>query len=243
MKVRLAWVALLVANLLGGGCASSRIHVTPAVQQVTVPENNPTCYTLNDVRLFTSAPMPREWAERSFGARFARLAAERYPALFQRTAGAVPLSVQVSVRQEIDQGAALGVYICTLCIVGGIFPSVPWETEWQVSVQVSDARGALATVPVVKAVDRGWWTVLTPMGLMEIPGESDVPKVSAAMRCGPGQMPVEHATYTMQCALDQMVAELLKQPVGAMPARAPEMVPVTREPVQVMPPSADVPAY
>ena len=242
MNARLTSVTILLAGLLGGGCASTRINVTPAAKQVAVPANNACCYALNDVRLSRDeqCQFPGEWEGSKFGARFATLAEERYPTLFQRTPGAIPLSAQVTIQQDISQGAALGVYLCTLCIVGGIFPSVPWETEWQVSVQVSDARGAPVASPKVHAIDRGWWTILTPLGLMEFPGESDAPKVSAVMRNGPGQMPVEHGTYTMQCAIDLLAADLLKQPAGSLPASAPVTVAGTREPAPL--PLAPLPA-
>lgn len=220
MKSGLSLPGILLATLLASGCASTRINVTPPAKPAAVPGNTP-CYAINSAQVLTSAPMPGDWEAGRFGPTFVALAEERYPALFRRAPDAVPITVQVSIHQEIDQGLALGVYIGTLCIVGGIFQSLPWETEWQVSTQICDARGAPFATPKLTAVDRGWWSILTPLGLMEFPGESDAPKVSAVLRSAPGQMPVEHTTYVMQCAVDQMAAELLRQPAGALPAAAP----------------------
>ena len=217
-------VAMLVvlAAVLGGGCASTKIAMTPPVKMVVVPEQNRAFYNVEKVNLVFSTPAYTPgWENEGFANRFNALAESRYPGLFRKTPDAIPIAVRIDVNQDVHQGASLGVYLCTLCIVGGIFPSVPWETEWQVAVHAEDARGAPILATHVQAVDRGWWTILTPFGLITISGESDAPKVSTVGTAGPGQISEEHRTYVLQCMVDMLAADLLKQDPSKLPARAP----------------------
>ena len=222
----------MLAVLTGSGCASTKIAMTPPVKKVVVPEQNRAFYNVEKVNLVFSTPTyTPDWENEGFANRFTSLAESRYPGLFRKTADAIPIAVRIDVNQDVHQGAALGVYLCTLCIVGGIFPSVPWETEWQVAVHAEDARGAAILAARTQAVDRGWWTILTPFGLITIPGESDAPKVSTVGTAGPGQISEEHRTYVLQCMVDMLAANLLKQDPSKLPMRAPIPVLGTRESV------------
>ena len=205
-----------------GGCASSGILMNPPVSKAMVPAESQPHYRVQNVSIaYDDADMPvqaPEWKDGAFSRKFASLAAERYPGLFRNEAGAVPIDVRVDVAQEVHQGAALGVYLCTLCIVGGIFPSVTWSTEWQIHVRAEDVRGGAILSTNVQATDRGWWTILTPMGLITCPGESDAPKVSSAgLTIGPGFLPVEHRNYVVQCMVDLLAADLVKQDASKLP--------------------------
>lgn len=74
---------------------------------------------------------------------FAQTATTRYPSLFTEDAQATPINVKIKIHQTVDQSASLAMYLCTLCIVGGILPSVPWEPQWQVDIRVEDDRGSV----------------------------------------------------------------------------------------------------
>ena len=209
--------ALLASSILVGGCASTKITVTPAVKMAVVPAARHDAYTLGSVAIAFPVYIPPDWRNDGFARQFVQLAEARYPALFNKSVGAVPIDVQVNVNQDSHQAAAFGVYLCTLCLIGGIFPSVPWETEWQIQVQSrypgGDSPPFTSSGLMVK--NRGWWSILTPLGLITIPGESDAPKVSAVGAASPGQIPPAHRAYAIQCMVDLLAAELLKG--GALP--------------------------
>ena len=226
-----ATLALLFGLVCGGGCASTKIAVTPAAKQIAVTPQNSTGYRLKTASVDISysdvaAPLDKD----KFAQQFTQVAKERYPSLFKEDAAATPINVRIKIHQDIDQSASLGVYICTLCILGGILPSVPWETQWQVDVRVEDDRGSVLRSSQFRAVDRGWWSILSPFGLITIPGESDAPKVSKVFSAGPGQIPVEHRTYVLVCASDALAAQLQ----SPLPPSA-QLQPYAVEPAQPLP--------
>ncbi len=216
---------VLLAGLVSGGCASSGIVMTPSVSKAVIPDDkNRACYKIQDVSVsFNAQETPvsaPEWSDRAFAGKFAALAEERYPGLFKNDPLAIPVNVRVEVAQDVHQGLSLGVYICTLCIVGGIFPSVPWSTDWQVKIQAEDVRGGSIFSTDVQAENRGWWSILTPLGLMTCPGASDQPKVSSAgLTNGPGFIPPGYRNYVAQCLVDLLAADLLKQDASRLPSR------------------------
>jgi hypothetical protein len=102
--------------------------------------------------------------------------------------------------------------------VGGILPSVPWGTEWQIEIKAEDLRGIPMLSTGIRAEHRGWWSVLTPLGWLEVPGPTDVPVASSTMfTSGPGNIPENYKTYATQCMVDLLAGKLLK-PNGALPA-------------------------
>ncbi len=222
----MACLTVALVGLAGGGCASSGIVMTPSVSKAVVPDNNRAFYKVESVSFgFGTQETPvyaPDWKDRGYSRKFASLAEARYPGLFKNDPGAVPIHVRVDVDQEVHQGAALGVYLCTLCVVGGIFPSVMWSTDWQVKVRAEDAHGGTILSTGVQAENRGWWTILTPLGLIDCPGESDAPKVAhTGVQNGPGFFPVEHRNYVAQCLVDLLAADLLKQDPSKLPVRVP----------------------
>lgn len=234
--------AVLFAGLfVASGCASTKIHVSPQVRQAEIPASHKTAYRIEGAKILFAqasvgggAMLPSEWRKDGFAQKFTRMAEERYPALFNQGASAVPLKVSVTVEGDTRQGAALGVYLCTLCIIGGIFPSVPWETEWGMKVTGEVPGYAHFATPKTTAIDRGWWSILTPFGLITIPGESDVPKASAVLTAGPGVMPDTHRAYALQCMIDQLAAELLKGG-GGLPPAVSSAPGIPQQPVSTMP--------
>ena len=182
------------------------------------------CYNVRHAAIEFDGEMVNEetqvpdWKKDGFSRQFISQAESRYPSLFRVDPSAIPINVKVNVTQSVNQGAALVVYICTLCIVGGITPSLQWSTEWQVDLHAEDVTGNPILSAGVKAEDRGWWSILTPFGLMDCPGESDAPKVSGVgVNIGPGIFPSEHRKYVLQCLVDRLAADLLKQDAAKLP--------------------------
>lgn len=208
----------VAASLFAGGCASNKIGVLPAAKPVLVPETNSAFYMIQKVDVSFSAAPP-EWQSGIFSGRFARLAAERHPGLFRNSAEATPIAVRIEVRQSAHDGVALVAFMGTLGILGGVLPSLPWSTEWQVQMQVQDLRGAPLFSTGIEAEHRGWWSLVSPLGLIPIPGESDVPKVSTFVTGGPGIVPEPFRDYVAECLADHLAAELLKQDFSLLPSQ------------------------
>ncbi|MDD3276029.1 MAG: hypothetical protein PHP93_03150, partial [Kiritimatiellales bacterium] len=109
-----------------------------------------------------------------------------YPRLFtnDQTAGSVPLWVEVEDSITSKDGKTLAWMLCTLTLVGTVFP-VPMEIDRDMDVSVSpwngrDGRGSEPVQVNFKREQHMWGSILSPLGLISIPGESDFPKVSEA---------------------------------------------------------------
>lgn len=224
----------LAGALFSSGCVSSKITMNPPVKAVVVPDTNTASYKIERVKMSTAPyALPLKWKNETFPDRFTRMAQERYPSLFNNSPSSIPILVRIDINQELDSTKSFAVYLCTLCIVGGILPSVPWGTEWQIDIRAEDLRGAPMLSTGVKAEHRGWWSVLTPLGWMEVPGKTDAPVVSSTMfTSGPGQIPVEYKTYAVQCMVDLLAGKLLGQDSTRLPDQSPVLSP---------PPAATVP--
>lgn len=200
-----------------GGCASNRIIMTPPVKAPSVPASNGTSYKVDKVTVsMIPYALPGDLKGKSFSDRFARLAESRYPGLFKDTPEAVPVNVRIEISQEVHDGAALLTFMGTVGIFGGILPSLPWTTEWQVKVGIEDRRGVRHAAEV-QALHRGWWSLFSPCGLITIPGDSDIPAVSTVMTGGPGSVPPELCDYVVRCMVDLTAKELLRENPVQMP--------------------------
>lgn len=199
-----------MAIFLAAGCSSNRISMSPAPALVSVPANNSTFYSIQDAKLSLAGILPTDWKGGGFASEFTRTAEGRYPSLFKRTQGAYPLAVKVEGTMKAHDGPALLVFVGTLGIIGGILPSVPWSTDWQFAVLAEDARGADLFSTQMQAEHGGWWSVASPFGLMTVPGQSDVPKVSRVFTGGPGITPKPLRDGMVVCMVDQLAAELLR---------------------------------
>lgn len=215
--------ACTATALLFSGCASNTIVMKPPVKEVSIPAANSVVYKLNDVKI-SSYALQGDWGKQSASGRFARLAEERYPALFSDSPSAIPLDVKIQINQETHDGAALVTFMCTLGILGGLFPSLPWTNEWQIKAEIDDGRTAGSTE--LQAVHRGWWSLFSPFGLMPISGESDIPVVSTVGVGGPGAVPPDLCDYVMGRVVDSLAAKLLN-PSPSQPVSQPLLIPVS----------------
>jgi hypothetical protein len=202
----------MLAGLAGGGCASTRITVTPPVKMAAVPEKPATTYRLEQATLKSQPAtvwLPDGWQGRGFAERFTTLAEKRYPRLFSNSRNAIPIAVRIDLAVKAQSQATIAGAVLTFGIIGGIFPSFPWTTEWQVKIQIEDIREETILTTGFKTEDRGWFSLFSPFGLISIPGESDAPKVSSTESC-PGVLPREHSQYAAECMIDLLAMELLK---------------------------------
>ncbi|MDD3276028.1 MAG: hypothetical protein PHP93_03145 [Kiritimatiellales bacterium] len=244
IKKSLMWLCA-AEMLLTCGCVSNKITMNPPVTAVIIPDANTTAYKIEKVKVSTAPyALPLKWGNETFSDRFIRMAHERYPALFNNSPSALPILVRINVNQEVHSTESFAVYLCTLCIVGGILPSVPWSTEWQVDIGVEDVYGTTMRASKVRAEHRGWWSVLTPLGWIEVPGNSDIPAVDSTMfTSGPGIIPAEYKTYILQSMVDLLAGDLLNQnpaqrtksaqaPISTpLPGKAPGLLPLPAETV------------
>lgn len=98
------------------------------------------------------------------------------PELFSNDLEAIPLLIRQ--KSETDQ-QIVGAIITGLTL--GIIP-LPAHTGFQMEVGVTpwSGNGALLPESVIRYVrrDHGWLTIFTPLGLIPIPGSSDIPRMS-----------------------------------------------------------------
>lgn len=227
-KKLLVWLCS-AGTLFVSGCASNTIIMTPPVKAAVVPASNSSLYKVNKVAVPMAPYSLRAGLNsKAFTDRFAGLTEARYPDLFKNTPEAVPVNVQIEIIEEVHDGLALVTFMGTLGILGGLLPSVPWTTEWQIKVGIEDFRGT-GRSSEVRAVHRGWWSLFSPCGLIAISGESDVSPVSTVMTGGPGSIPPELRDYITRCMVDLLAKELLNGKSPTSPAQpfllAPEQTP------------------
>ncbi len=111
---------------------------------------------------------------------------ERYPSLFvDDPASAIQLGVDVETTTTLHNGEMMAWMFCTLMITPMILPA-PGDMDEDIDVKVGVWTGHedLRSATLQKSFRREihtWTTLLTPVGLITIPGESDFPKVSGGI--------------------------------------------------------------
>lgn len=233
MLLCMGWISFLC------GCASNTIIMTPSVKMAEVPETPTTVYRVVKVTV-PNAPRLRseKFNNPKLSNEFASLAETRYPVLFKNTPEAIPLSINLQIGEQANDGVALLAYLCTCCVLGGVLPSVPWSTDLDIELGVED-RSVIRNITRAQAVHRGWWSLFSPCGLITIPGESDIPAVSTVMTGGPGQVPPQLQDYVMQRMVDLLAKELLSgkplerpgQSGVLTPQQLPALIPIPSETV------------
>jgi len=113
----------------------------------------------------------------------------RYPLLFlDQENSAIPLFVTVKEVFDYNQSKYLTWGLCTLLITPLVLPApIDTDRDLTVSAGVWNGAGAHGSVAVLKKFrreERGWLTVLTPLGLIPVSGTTDFPVESTAFVSG-----------------------------------------------------------
>lgn len=153
-----------------------------------------------------------------------RECAARYPGLFaEQSTASIPLGVQVHVATDMHSGKTVGWMLGTLMMAGLIFPC-PGQVEEAISVSAEVWNGGenMRGVPAGTAFHtdyHSWVTLLTPLGLIPIPGKSDVPKMSGTVfdvakyeQMYLRQLAEQTATVTAQLVASKDAAHWASQP-------------------------------
>lgn len=192
-KLKIFTVLCLAGTLLVSGCASSRM-VTDLK-----PANNPELkspagtFYIADVKFIRVLDNPKPNTIGTYK-KYQRLllpllrkeCMERYPVLFSNDSAS---SIPISVTAESTLTPKLFKTKCwmfgTLMIVGWILPC-PSGKEEDVILKTGiwtgreDVQGAMMQKNFHRET-HGWLSILTPLALIDIPGESDLPKVSSTI--------------------------------------------------------------
>lgn len=110
----------------------------------------------------------------------------RYPLLFSADeSSAIPLFVTFEEECSQNNFKIVAWMLGTLTIVPMILPAPFIDVDRNISVSVgawngTDSKGSETVRSVFHRKQIGWGTVLTPLGLIPVPGESDFPKESEA---------------------------------------------------------------
>ena len=183
----------VVGALLAGGCASVRVTTN------LKPESDPALkspagqFYVAGLK-FTGVDGPdvrysKEYLD-TYQARLLPLVRSeciaRYPLLFaQDSTKSIPLWVEVNERITFHKGKMLAWMFGTLTLVPIVFPApmVQLERDIDVTVGLWNGRDGMGSGTMRKDFHRdehAWMTLLTPLALITIPGESDFPKTSTA---------------------------------------------------------------
>lgn len=187
----------VATTLLASGCASVRVK-TDLMPEADASLQSPAGrfhiaglqYSVDGVASGSASALPIDAA---YEKRLSRLVREecpsRYPLLFTKDqADSIPLWIEVEDSITSKDGKTIAWILCTATIVGTVFP-VPMEIDRDLEIAVGswDGRDGIANVPTRKGFQRAqhiWGSLLTPLGLISIPGESDFPKKSEAFNMG-----------------------------------------------------------
>lgn len=171
-------LAGFLAVILASGCASTKIQSTllPSPDRGGLKDGlkfnivnvqiNGTAAPTSSTMLTCTAPLLMESAVRL------------HPELFSNSPSAIPLSVRIDT---VNSGEGLYGREQNLQVLFSLLGTIPVPESFETvfNVQVCD----LSPVPFLNATesfercDTTWFTVLTPLGLLPVPGQSDLPRV------------------------------------------------------------------
>ncbi len=227
-------LAVLFAAVCGG-CCSGRI-VVKGRPEVHTPEKIARMYKVEKVSLCCrqclqalraktlSEPCTHVvwWTHQDFEYAFREKLVARHPQLFGDDPKASPLSVEVVIDRKDKIAGTLITEVLTLTISPSILPSYPITSLFELDLCVRDDSGETlyGTAATVKGQEKTWVTFLTPLGLISIPGPSDVPKKSVTVFEAPKGVP--WGDYILDILADMLAAEVLKLDPAKLPVRRPK---------------------
>lgn len=177
---------------------SSMIPFSSASKEVWLKENT----------MGGSFPFPANmvWEDAALRRDLAALAVSRYPQLFAPDdVPAIPVAVNIMGQGRVPSWP-IALELCTLAILGGIFP-LPMEDPGDFTVTVApfaDGHTAGPRLPDCEFRNRaaGWITIFTPFGLIPYPGESDAPQATTVLDLDPKRMNEKMMRGPLQLAYD-----------------------------------------
>lgn len=180
---RFGVLALCIAGLMAGaGCQSTRVLTDLKPEQN--PELSAPAGTFYIAELNYSNPVQyTEKAQREILAVLRRESVQAYPKLFtENPSGAIPLSVGISYETDTHDFKNM------VWMFGTLLTMLPcpfhMDYEYKTSVKVwTEGSGLL--VPELSKPFRNemhqWVSLFSPLALIPVPGETDVPKVSGSL--------------------------------------------------------------
>ncbi|TES88543.1 MAG: hypothetical protein E3J94_07835 [Desulfobacteraceae bacterium] len=107
-------------------------------------------------------------------------AKELYPDLFSREHAALPVKIRGHIKFSRNLLLLIALEVATLAIVYGVFPGPMFETySFSLQTQVEDQfSGTIfaSAFDEFKTKTVGWISLLTPLGLLPIPGKTEEPR-------------------------------------------------------------------
>jgi hypothetical protein len=193
LKIKIFTALCMVGSLLVGACASSRI-VTDMKPAKNAELKSPAgTFHVADLKLnlILDDPSPQTTEtykkyQRMLLPLLRKECVERYPALFANdSASSIPLSLTADYTSTSHDFKTKCWMLCTLTIVGLILPCPDQRDEdFILKMGVWTGREDRQAALLQKKFRRefhGWVSILTPLALIPIPGESDLPKASASL--------------------------------------------------------------
>jgi hypothetical protein len=192
-KLKIVMVLYLAGTLLVSGCASSRM-VTDLKPANNAELKSPAgTFYVADVKFIRVLDNPKPNTIETYK-KYQRLllpllrkeCMERYPVLFSNdAASSIPISVTAESTLTPNHFKTKCWMFGTLMIVGWLLPC-PSEKEEDVILKAGiwtgrdDVQGAMLQ-KCFRRETHGWLSILTPLALIDIPGESDFPKASSSI--------------------------------------------------------------
>ena len=182
----------LTGTLLSNGCASSRIVTDFRPEADPELSSQAGMFYIAELKYtYTNSDNKKNNLENDFSKKCERFllpilrknCIRYYPALFtEEPTDAIPLDVTVENTFNMHEGKTMGWMFGTLLISGLIFP-VPVEQDEDIVVKIciwNEQRNIHQTPLKMKfeRVFHAWVSILTPIALIPVPGESDFPKTS-----------------------------------------------------------------
>jgi hypothetical protein len=193
LKLKFFIAFSVLGSLLVSGCASSRMLTDMKPAQNAELKSPAGTFYVADLKfiLLLDDPSPQvtetyKKYQRMLLPLLKKECVERYPALFSNEPqSSIPLTVTAETTSTSHDSKTMCWMFGTLMIVGLILPC-PDQRDEDITLKTGiwTGRENLQTPMLQKNFRReihGWVSLLTPLGLIEFPGESDLPKASASL--------------------------------------------------------------
>lgn len=199
----------VVGTLLVSGCVSQRVttNLKPGANAaLTSPAGR---FYVAGIKYTDTGPQDQQSddadVERTLLPLIRKECFSRYPALFANdAANAIPLGVEMRHSFDPHSGKLLAWMLCTADICGTILPApADQDDNYVLKTGVWNGRDGIQGAPLEKDFQDQlhiWCSVLSPAGLITIPGESDFPKMSGTILSVQSEMETGYQELAQQVA-------------------------------------------